>query len=333
MSTNQKRITYSKLWSKISKPCRFKGCVFPDKTKCSKNTIKAHSIQKSKILNYIAENGMVMSPNVRKIFDNIEFDEVGVKSASTFFGFCGNHDNSIFAEIENNNYNNSDEHNFFYAYRACALEYVKKRESLCRLSELIKRFGNILHLLSLGPAFFETEQAVKDITNFLNKFSTELLRPKQSRNFNIIETKIFELSFESLIAVNSLLYIIYDFQGNLINDLTNFSKTPAPIFLNVFPQAGKTFILFSWLLNDSKIYQGIISELNSYSNSQIELFFSNRIIEHCENLFMSPLKYKRISIKKRKLLVSKFMETSDKPPNPNCLTQNIPINLFRLMEK
>jgi len=48
---------------------------------------------------------------------------------------------------------------------------------------------------------------------------------------------------------------------------------------------------------------------------------------------MSPLKYKRISIKKRKFLVSKFMETLDKPPNPNCLTQNIPINLFRLMEK
>ena len=135
---------------------------------------------------------------------------------------------------------------------------------------MIKRFGNTLHFLSLGPAFFATEQAVKDITNFLNKFSTELLRPKQSRNFNIIETKIFELSFESLIAVNSLLYIIYDFQGNLINDLTNFSKTPAPIFLNVFPQAGKTFILFSWLLNDSKIYQAYRLGLTKIINERYQ---------------------------------------------------------------
>lgn len=333
MSTKQKRIAFSKLWSQISKNCRFKGCVFPDKTNCSSKPIKAHSIQKSKILNYIAENGMVISADVRKIFYTHQFDKVGVNSASTFFGFCGNHDVSIFSEIENNNYNGSLEHNFLYAYRACALEYVKKIESVCRLMELIKRFRNTGHMASLGPALYAARQAVKDLTAFLHIFSIELKKTRQSRNFSRIETSTFELSYESLIAVNSVLYIKYDFQGNLINDLNDFSTIPAPIFLNVFPQAGKTFILFSWFVKNSKIYQGIISNLNSFSDSQIESIFSKLVIDYCENLFMSPLKYKRISKETRNKIVSKFIESIDNPPNPDYLTQSISINLFSIMKK
>ena len=307
--------------------------MFPDKAKCSKKPIKAHSIQKSKILNYIAEDGMVMSADVRKNFYTHQFDEVGVNSASTFFGFCGTHDVSIFAEIENNNYNGSLEHNFLYAYRACALEYVKKNESLCRLMELIKKFRNTGHMASLGPALYATRQAVKDQTAFLDLFSTELKKLRKSRNFSRIKTRIFELPFESLIAVNSVFNIKYDFQGNLINDLSDFSTIPAPIFLNVFPQAGKTFIIFSWLASNSEIYQDIVSKLNSFSDSQVELFFSMLIIVHCENLFMSPLKYKRMSKETRNKIVSKFIETIDNPPNSGYLTQSSSINLFRSMKK
>ncbi len=329
----QKEIVFSKFWSQISKTCRFKGCVFPEKENCSKKLVKAHSIQKAKILNYIAEKGMVISPNVRNIFYRHQFDEVGVNSASTFFGFCSNHDISIFSEIENNNYNASNEHNFLHGYRACALEYVKKIESFCRLKGLIKKFRNTRYMASLGPALFGTRQAILDLSTILDIFSIELIKSRQSRNFSRIETKIFELSYESLIAVNSLLSIKYDFQGNLINDLNDFSVTPAPIFLTVFPQAGKTFILFSWLASNSEIYQDIVLKLNSFSDSQIELFFSKLIIYHCENLFMSPLKYKIIPKKTLNRIVSKFIETINNPPDSDYLTQIISINLFRIMKK
>lgn len=333
MSTKQKRIAFSKFWSQISKKCRFKGCVFPEKANCSKKLIKAHSIQKAKILNCIAENGMVISADVRTLFYTNQFNEVGVNSASTFFGFCSNHDISIFSEIENNDYNASNEHNFLHGYRACALEYVKKRESLCRLMGLIKNFRNTRYMASLSPALLGTKQAVIDLKTIIDIFSNELIKSRQSRKFSKIETNTFELSFESLIAVNSVLTIKYDFQGNLINDLNDFSTTPAPIFLSVFPQTGKTFILFSWLARNSEIYQGIISKLNSFSDSELELYFSKLIIEHCENLFMSPIKYKRISKETRSKIVSKFIESINNPPNPGYLTQETSINLFRLMKK
>jgi len=90
------QIEYNKLFSNTYRKCRFKGCVFPNKSGCSKKPIKAHSIQKNKILRHIAVNGMIISGDIRKTLFTHEFEEIGINSASTFFGFCNNHDASIF---------------------------------------------------------------------------------------------------------------------------------------------------------------------------------------------------------------------------------------------
>ena len=332
MTERNKRIKFSKLYSTISKGSRFKGCLYPDKSTCSKKSIKAHSIQKNKVLNYIAQNGMVISADVRKIFYTKNFDEVGVNSASTFFGFCNNHDTKVFSEIENRDYNKTLEQNFLYAYRACALEYVKKTEACNHQKDMIKRFRNSPYLEMLNFILTSTQQGLKDVSECLEFFSDEFKKPKSKRNFKIINTTMFNLPYESLIAVNSLLSIHYNFQKALINDLSDPSRRPAPIFLNVFPQNGKTIILFSCFSVDINAYESILSELGTFSNSKIEYFFSNLIIVHCENLFMSPQKYNNIPKKMCKLIVSKFIKTITKPPQPNYLSQGSP-NLFKYLKK
>ncbi|GAH17669.1 unnamed protein product, partial [marine sediment metagenome] len=142
MSRKEFQIEFNKLLSNLFKKCRFKGCVFPDKSNCSKKPIKAHSIQKNKILKHISINGKVISGDIQKTLFTQEFEEVGINSASTFFGFCNYHDTSIFSEIENQDYIESQEQNFLYAYRACALEYVKKIEASCLYKAALKRFKN-----------------------------------------------------------------------------------------------------------------------------------------------------------------------------------------------
>lgn len=328
MSKREKQIEYSKILSKLHKNCRFKGCLFPDNSACSSKVIKAHSIQKSKILNYIAENGMLTFADVRKIFDTNEFEEVGVNSASTFFGFCSFHDTSIFSEIENNDYIENQEQNFLYAYRACALEFVKKQESSCFHQNLRK----FVTLPNQDLILKNVQKGLEDLTDILDFFSNELIKIRNERDFNIINTKIFKLSYESLIAVNSIFNLKYDFKGKRINDLTDFSKRPSPLFLNVFPQNGKTIILLSWLSIDTEIYHDILVQLESYKNLEVEKFFSNLIITECENFYISPIKYKSIPAKIRKLLVSKFIETTASPRNQDYLSENPPVNLFRVLE-
>lgn len=69
-----------------------------------------------------------------------EFGEIGIKAASTFTGFCNYHDTVIFSEIENKDYEESEYQNFLYAFRSCIREYVKKKESVCHINNLLKKF-------------------------------------------------------------------------------------------------------------------------------------------------------------------------------------------------
>lgn len=74
-----------------SGPCLFRGCTKP-------SISRSHTVQRSKVLARIAEKGHVLSPQVD---DNGEvvLTRIGIKQASTFPGFCEEHEN-LFAEFE-----------------------------------------------------------------------------------------------------------------------------------------------------------------------------------------------------------------------------------------
>ena len=86
---------------------------------------------------------MVVSGDIQKTIFTKDFEKIGISSASTFFGFCNHHDTVIFSEIENKDYIGNHEQNFLYAYRACALEYVKKKEACCFFKASLNKFKNI----------------------------------------------------------------------------------------------------------------------------------------------------------------------------------------------
>ncbi len=131
-----------------------------------------------------------------------------------------------------------------------------------------------------------------------------------------------------MLAVNACFSIEYDFQENLINDLSDTSKRPAPIFLNIFPSEGKSIIIFSWLSENWAIYRNIVSKLGTFIPSQIEIFFSNLIICHCENFFITPSKYSQMAKKVRRLFVSQYMKTPMKDFETDYISRGA-INLFK----
>ena len=332
MNNKDLQIELSKEISSFYRECNFRECVFPDQSSCSEKVIKAHSIQKNKILNYIAENGMVISSDMKKTLFTKEFEEIGINSASTFFGFCNYHDTNIFSEIENKEYAGSIEQNFLHAYRACALEYVKKKVSVCFYKKAMKKYKYNPYELMFYKKLNGALWGVKDYYSILEQLSNELIKPKDKRNFDIISSKIFQLPYESLLAVNACFSIEYDFQENLINDLTDTSKRPAPIFLNIFPNDGITFILFSWLSEDWETYKSIISKLETFTSIQIEIFFSNLIICHCEKFFISPSKYSQMPKKIRRLFVLQYMNTLMKDFEIDYISRR-GINLFKTFRK
>lgn len=328
MTEKDSFIQFSKIFSELRKDCKFKDCLFPDKSNCSTNIVQAHSIQRNKILNKVAENGIVISYNALKTLFTNNLEEIGIKSASTFYGFCNYHDSLLFSSIENYNYTQTDEQNFLHAYRACAREYAMKYEAFNLSKKLIQKRPDLYDFLI--EVLKADNQASLDLVDILDKFHLELQKLDNSGDFNIITANISRFPYESLIAVNSMFYILYDFKGNIINDLSDTSTTPSPTFLSVFPQNGETFVLLSCFTNELAKFQNIYSQLANLNQESLEKFYSNLIITHCENFFLSPNKWNSQTLAKQKEFVLIFKQTMFNQNDKYYLSNNPPLNLFEI---
>ncbi len=111
------------------------------------NIIKAHSIQENKILKKIAVNGhvaMVANDRITMVDGQIDTDNlvkiefIGKGKATTFQGFCREHDLEIFKPIELKDYiAGNKEQNFLFAYRNLAKEFHAIKTGIMRIDRSI----------------------------------------------------------------------------------------------------------------------------------------------------------------------------------------------------
>lgn len=324
------KVEFSKLISKINKKCRFKGCLFPDKSSCSvPSGIKGHSIQKNKILRSISNSGEVKCFDVRNSFFDHDFGLVGISEASTFFGFCSYHDTKVFSDIENKDYINSKKQNFLFAYRACAFEYAMCKYAVCHSKEMANLAKNDVEKMLYNSKNIKDKTDLDDMKKKLDRFSGEFSKSEKDRDYDIIYSKRIKFDGNSLLAVNSAFSLYYDFDGIQIYDPYDYSIELPTIFLNVFPQGDKTNIIFSCFSEKLKKYKKILDKLVKFNKSQLEDIISQIIVVHCGNLFISPNKWLNISQEKRDLFISRYMGTMGPIPKKLYLTIPPPLNLFK----
>lgn len=130
---NDERLVRKRITKELSSRIKNKKCLYPS---CNETAIASHSISK-RALKTIAEDGHVIA----RCFDrqaigrtvedflnhkdiNLKFEKIGTGQASTFAGFCSNHDNCVFRNV--------DDH-----------ETITQEEVLLRLYRVISRY--LLH--------------------------------------------------------------------------------------------------------------------------------------------------------------------------------------------
>src|SRR5580765_5050240 len=115
---------------------RLAFCLAPGMA-CPFPAIRSHSLQNSQVLDLLARDG-----HVKALTRRIEagtgpvffFDDIGRNRATTFTGFCSEHDSSIFRPIEINTFQPSaSEHLFLAAYRAVAKELHAMMEGAMKI--------------------------------------------------------------------------------------------------------------------------------------------------------------------------------------------------------
>lgn len=275
-----------KLFNTIRKESKIKECFYFDHTKCSDTIIKAHSIQKNKILNRISENGMVVAFDSSRL-PFIDIKELGKSKASVFTGFCGYHDNELFKEIENKSYENTPLQNFLYAYRAFAKETHAKKE----VKKLIDDFSQIYNFKS--PVKSEISRQLSANLNTALTMDKDFINDEFKYGFiqndySKLLTKTITLDYAVNFTVATAITPIYDIIGKKINDLKNIKKPLNFLFINIFPEEDKTYLLFSWFRYSNSVYRKWFYQFLNLTEQQRTNFLNRFIPLQAENFYISP---------------------------------------------
>lgn len=194
-----KPLSFSRVTSTKSRPDRNK-CYHPDSPAgCLGRPISSHTLQRSGALRQISEQSHVYSfyapGKIGNDFAN-DIDPVkrGVRQASTFPGFCNEHDSNMFKPIETKPLAPDVEQCFLMHYRAVAFEYWCKKHG--------KIENTVIDLICRGKDYNEQREMASFIRNFNE--SVDLGIEDVKHEFNIIKQHYINNHFDDIrgIAIN-----------------------------------------------------------------------------------------------------------------------------------
>lgn len=329
---------FDEIHKKLSSITREKLCFIND-SDCKGKIISAHSIQNNRILNNLSEDGYVLTiqHNLENNFINFKFDLKGRKIATTFYGFCKYHDSEIFKPIEEFSYTrDNNEQEFLFALRCIAKEFYIKKNKLNLEKYILDIITNneedkIRKYLSVDgssltnehKSFFKhyykssymgTSISFEELRNNRDI----LLKSLKRRDFNSIITYSLKWNMNFHLAVSSIFALEKDFNGNLINDLSDLSKEMHMLMLTIFPQENDTFVLISFLENHSNTYKFLETQFMNQTEFSQKNIVSQLILSYCENIVISPKQWRKFNKNKQEMILKLFNESIiDHPPEIN----------------
>ena len=91
------------------------------------------------------------------------------------------------------------------------------------------------------------EKSIEENESIKNSFNVALDQGQFDRIVTITVTLNYEISF----ATAYMSPLSYDLAGNIVSDVWSLSARMKNIYVSIFPEKGKTYILISWLKEDN----------------------------------------------------------------------------------
>jgi len=280
------------IYKSLRKEARFKECIHPNKIECSETIISAHSIQNNKILSKISDNGKVFMPCPKPDLTFTIQKEYGRKEASTFTGFCGFHDKTLFQPIEDCDFIGTNEQIFLYIYRAFAMEYHKKKEAV-RIEQAI--FAQKPSIATIPDRAIDGrtgfDMAVSDYEEEKTIFDSAIL----NRDYNVLTSIVWQFDGFSNFAASAGEAPSLDFNSYPIQDLLNPNIPVRHIYISVFPENEKTNVIIAWLKKYDVIFATIKQKLDILTEQEKKNYVNNTLPFIAENIAIKPSKWEALS--------------------------------------
>jgi len=266
---------------------RRKECMHPDNSKCRGKIIKAHAIQNNRILKKLSTDGMLVTMDGTEFLIFQTSDLKGRKIATTFSGFCQYHDKSTFQDIEDKEFESSNKQIFIFTYRTMAWHYHKKLEQLNAHNIMIHRmqkfgynFDEDSEVLMLSRSF---NLGAQDNECEKDEFDAILL----SQNYEEVSHSMWVLPYEVEFTVSMMHELDYDLLGNQINDLLE-DDIVKKIYLNIFPDNGKTYLIWSWLNKWDSFYVPFSKQFENLTTEDKKNYLNNMLPRWSDSIVLSP---------------------------------------------
>lgn len=279
-------------------------CIVPSvlKNKCNGKIIKAHTIQKSGVLELISKDRHVYhigkDPLVLFKKDKIEPTLVGINNASTFTGFCAYHDNEIFKELENNFFNPNDRYHYFLlAYRSLCRELFTKNAQkehlqhmkIVTLSKLNLNKQNIDYIFE--PFEIGVSLGLRDTTHQKYIYDNILI----SKDYSNVCYYAIEFNEIPEIMCSGFYNPPYDFNNEIIQDMSNHNSTTDYISYSLIALNGKGYCVFTWIKDLRETNTTFVKSLNDSNRNIIPNMLIKYTLETFENIVISPIWYDNLS--------------------------------------
>lgn len=299
---------------------------------CAGKIIRAHTVPKSSSLKAIAKDGHVLGlkmsfESIRKNKGEPKLESIGINHASTFNGFCKNHDDLIFAPLEKHRFQNTEQQCFLLAYRAFAKEFYAK-EGAMQLSSLrhkTDRGKSVEAQMEIQTNNFLTEigtlAAMEDLKYHKGYFDQVI----ESSDFSSIRAVIFTFKETPPVMVCGGTNPDFDFCGRELQDLMELTIRSENISLTSYYDGEQGIIAFAWLENSHDVCKQLMCSLLEkdpmlYSSLLVQYMFKN-----FENIYVSPEWWEMLSDDARKVLLTLFADNTspDLQPDAKGLTDKL----------
>jgi hypothetical protein len=284
---------------------RLDRCLSPGMS-CQRPAIRAHSVQNSRVLDLLVCDGHVKA--LGKTIDKtngaiIQFGDVGRNEATTFTGFCSEHDSHIFRPIDANALDAANsQHLFLVAYRALAKELHAQMEAAFRIQ------GGYNERVRLGldtgnepepVGMLALEYMVKSYSTYEYKLHFD--HALVSEKFSTILHDVIRINHKSpAIAVCSVF---------AVDGVANEGDW-VRVALNVMPiNMSESFVMFSYLQPDAALARASLNSILNSTGGQQMYLLSKQILNSCENFVVSPTHFDKWSAEKRRAITDYFAQT------------------------
>ena len=266
-----------------------------DTETCGERIIRAHTVQRRGGLAAIAEEGHVIS--VESAARNLHRNEgrfvprqVGLRSASTFMGFCNRHDTEMFRTVETGEVRLNPQACFLLGFRATAYEHYMKA--------LQRRIMGLMRHMDAGLSFEEqcaiqqvayafevgVLRGIEDCTRWKHQYDT-MFREERLDDYRFVAV---EYSQVLPVVGCGAFHPEFDFGGSALQRIGHGDAHLEHVTFNLTVLNDRSVMVLGWTEGNQGPAEAFARSFRNLSdrrkpNATVQLAF-----EHMSNVFMKP---------------------------------------------